>query len=53
MGRGICDFPALVGWLGEIGYRGWLIVEEESDLVWSDLAGAMAQNRRYLRSLGC
>ncbi len=53
MGRGICDFPGLVRWLESIGYRGWLVVEEESDLVWTDLAGTMAQNRKYLRSLGC
>ena len=47
------DFPGLVRWLESIGYRGWLVVEEESDLVWTDLAGTMAQNRKYLRSLGC
>ena len=53
MGRGICDFPGLVRWLDGIGYRGWLVVEEESDLVWSDLPAAMAQNRAYIRSLEC
>jgi sugar phosphate isomerase/epimerase len=52
MGQGICDFPGLFRWLDETGYRGWLISEEESDLVWRDLPGAMAQNRTYFRSLG-
>jgi sugar phosphate isomerase/epimerase len=52
MGKGICDFPRLFRWLRETGYRGWLISEEESDLVWQDLPGAMAQNRTYFRSLG-
>ena len=52
LGRGICDFPGLVKWLAEIGYRGWLISEEESELVWKDLPGAMAQNRAYFRSSG-
>ncbi len=52
MGKGVCDFPRLFRWLDETGYRGWLICEEESDLVWRDLPGAMAQNRAYLRALG-
>jgi sugar phosphate isomerase/epimerase len=52
MGKGICDFPRLFRWLDEIGYRGWLICEEESDLVWEDLPGAMRQNRAYFRTLG-
>ena len=52
MGKGICDFPGLFRWLDEIGYRGWLVVEEESALVWSNLPEAMAQNRAYIRSLG-
>ena len=52
MGQGTCDFPGLFKWLEEIGYGGWLVVEEESDMVWNDLAGAMAQNRAYFKSLG-
>jgi len=53
MGRGVCDFAGLVRWLDGIGYDGWLVVEEESDRVWSALPAVMAQNRQYLRSLGC
>jgi sugar phosphate isomerase/epimerase len=52
MGKGVCDFPRLFQWLDQTGYRGWLISEEESDLVWKDLPGAMTQNRDYFRSLG-
>jgi sugar phosphate isomerase/epimerase len=53
MGQGVCDFPRLFQWLEETGYRGWLISEEESNLVWSDLPGIIASNREYFRSLGC
>jgi len=52
MGKGTCDFPRLFTWLDQAGYKGWLISEEESDIVWKDLAGAMSQNREYFRSLG-
>lgn len=52
MGKGVCDFPGLFQWLGQIGYDGWLISEEESDIVWKDLATAITQNRAYFRSLG-
>jgi inosose dehydratase len=48
LGEGVCDFPSLVKLLGESGYKGWLISEEESDVVLRDLAGAMARNRAYL-----
>jgi sugar phosphate isomerase/epimerase len=52
LGKGVCDFPSLVRLLRDGGYQGWLISEEESDLVRSDLPGAMTANRAYLRSLG-
>ena len=52
LGEGVCDFPSLVRLLRDSGYRGWLVSEEESDLVRRDLPGAMARNRAYLRSLG-
>ena len=52
MGKGVCDFPSLFKWLGQTGYDGWLISEEESDVVWKDVAAAIAQNRAYFRSLG-
>jgi len=52
MGEGSCDFPRLFEWLGEQGYQGWLISEEESEAVRSDLQSAISRNRSYFRSLG-
>jgi sugar phosphate isomerase/epimerase len=52
MGQGISDYSALLGWLVESGYRGWLVAEEESDAVWRDPNQAIADDRAYLRSLG-
>lgn len=52
MGKGVTDFPKLFKWLDETGYQGWVISEEESDTVWTDLAGTIAANREYFRSLG-
>ena len=45
-------FPRLFHWLREIGYRGWLISEEESDLVLAGTARGHDQNRAYFQSLG-
>ena len=53
LGKGVCDVPALLRWIEEVDYRGWLVVEEESEAVWQDAAGAIAEDRRYLHSLGC
>jgi inosose dehydratase len=52
LGAGTCDFPSLVRLLRDNGYTGWLVIEEESDVVLRDLAGAMAGNRLYLQTLG-
>jgi len=52
LGAGVCDFPAIVQLLRDNGYPGWLVSEEESDVVLRDLAGAIAGNRACLRSLG-
>jgi sugar phosphate isomerase/epimerase len=43
---------SLFRWLHQSGYDGWLISEEESEIVWKDLPGAIARNRAYFRSLG-
>jgi sugar phosphate isomerase/epimerase len=51
LGDGVCDFPAIVKLLRDTRYEGWLISEEESDLVRRDLAGAMSRNRACPRSL--
>ncbi len=52
LGKGISDLPGLLRWLGETGYRGWVVTEEESDAVWQDASRAIADDRQYLRSIG-
>ncbi len=49
---GICNFQAVLSWLGDAGYTGWVIVEEESDAVWNDPSAAITEDRHYLQSLG-
>jgi inosose dehydratase len=52
LGKGITDYPAIIRLLRDGGYAGWVVSEEESEVVRTDLPGAMAKNRAYLRSLG-
>jgi inosose dehydratase len=52
MGKGVCDFPGLFEWLARSGYNGWLISEEESEIVRQDLRSAISRNRSYFQSLG-
>ncbi|MBM3501747.1 MAG: sugar phosphate isomerase/epimerase [Armatimonadetes bacterium] len=52
LGGGVCDFPALFRLLGDMGYDGWIVAEEESDLAWRDPSEAIRVNRDYLRSIG-
>jgi len=49
MGNGSADFPGLFDWLGQIGYSGWVVIEEESDSVWQDVGAAVAANCQYVR----
>jgi sugar phosphate isomerase/epimerase len=53
LGQGICDLAALLGWLQRVGYRGWVVAEEESQAAWQDAAQAIAVNRAALRLWGC
>jgi sugar phosphate isomerase/epimerase len=53
MGKGMIDIPALLEWVERVGYQGWLVAEEESEIVWQDPVRAIADDRAYLRSLGC
>jgi inosose dehydratase len=50
LGRGVLDVPALLAALGEIGYSGWLMVEQDSS--WLAPAESARASRAYLRSLG-
>jgi len=52
LGKGVCDLSPLLQWLVDIGYRGWIVAEEESEAVWQDANRAIAEDRAYLRSLG-
>lgn len=52
MGRGVCDFPAVLRLLGELGYDGWVMAEEESPEAGKRPAEAVKKNRQYLKSLG-
>ena len=52
LGRGRIDWQALFGFLQDTGYDGWIVAEEESREAWQDAGGAVAGNRRFLRSMG-
>lgn len=49
MGEGDCDMPAVIACLkNEIGFDGWLILEEESPEAGKDPGRAVATNRAYM-----
>ena len=50
VGRGVLDVAALLGALREIGYDGWLMVEQDS--TWLAPAASAHASRAYLRQLG-
>jgi inosose dehydratase len=50
LGRGCLDVPGLLDALCEIGYVGWLMVEQDS--TWLSPAESARVSRDYLRSLG-
>jgi inosose dehydratase len=53
LGRGVCDIPAILQLLTkELKFTGWIVAEEESAPAAVDPAGAVAGNRRYLKSIG-
>jgi inosose dehydratase len=49
MGEGVIDFPRIVRYLRSIGYKGWIMVEEESKKAVADPDGAMLANSRYVK----
>ena len=49
MGAGIIDFPAIVTMLKDTGYRGWIMIEEESPEAEVDPNTATTKNGEYLR----
>jgi inosose dehydratase len=52
MGSGTCDFRAVLAFLAETGYDGWVVGEEESEQAGKDGLAAVTANRAYLRRLG-
>lgn len=52
LGKGVCQLAALVEWLRQDGYQGWIVAEEESEAVRQDATRAIAADRDFLRSLG-
>ena len=52
MGRGVCDMPAVVACLrDELGFDGWLVLEEESPEAGRDPARAVRLNREYMATI--
>ncbi len=52
LGRGSVDFPAVVAALGERGYGGWIVVEQDVLPGMGTPAESARRNREYLRSIG-
>jgi sugar phosphate isomerase/epimerase len=53
LGKGVCDIPAVLKYLeDDLGYRGWVVGEEESAEAHKDQNAAIRWNRTYLKSLG-
>src|SRR5262249_49155859 len=52
LGRGRVDFPAVVTRLGEMGYDGWLVVEQDVLPSMGSPAASAVRNRTYLGTLG-
>jgi len=50
MGRGAIDFHGIVAALEESGYKGWIMVEDESALAESDPDAATIFNGKYIAS---
>ncbi|MCW5852781.1 MAG: TIM barrel protein [Anaerolineae bacterium] len=52
LGRGDVDFPAVTRTLNEIGYRGWIVVEQDVLPGMGTPKDSAQRNRDYLRSIG-
>lgn len=49
MGEGVIDYPAVVRYLEETGYDGWIMVEDESPLAETDSDGVVKMDGEYMR----
>lgn len=52
LGRGSVDFPAIVRWLRDHQYRGWVLVEQDVLPGLGTPKESAQRNRAYLRSIG-
>lgn len=52
LGKGEVDFPAVIGVLGETGYDGWIVVEQDVLPGMGTPRESARRNREYLRSIG-
>ena len=52
LGKGAVDFPAVLARMGEIGYDGWIVVEQDVLPSMGSPKESARRNREYLRSIG-
>ena len=52
LGKGCVDFPGVLGALDEIGYDGWVVVEQDVLPGMGSPRESARRNREYLRSIG-
>ena len=52
LGRGDVDFPAVLAGLKELGYKGWVVVEQDVLPGLGSPKESAQRNREYLRSIG-
>ena len=51
MGKGIIDFPSIVRYLEETGYRGWIMTEDESPDAVEDSDAVVLEDGRYMKMI--
>ena len=52
LGKGCVDFPGVLAALEDIGYDGWIVVEQDVLPGHGQPAESARRNREYLRTLG-
>jgi len=52
LGRGCVDFPGMLAALRDVGYKGWIVVEQDVLPGMGDPCESARRNREYLRSIG-
>ena len=52
LGKGYVDFPGVLAALEEIGYDGWIVVEQDVLPGMGHPKESAQRNREYLRSIG-